>query len=57
LEKCADFISYIKDGKLLRTAEKSVFIQSFDYLKDANDKSVLTLEEIMIRTERREYDV
>lgn len=57
LEKCADYITYIKDGKLLRSAEKSSFIKSFQHLKEPNDKSELSLEEIMIRTERSRYDV
>ena len=57
LEKCADYITYIKDGKLLKSAEKSVFIEYFQHLKEPSDKSELSLEEIMIRTERRKYDV
>ncbi|NMA85232.1 MAG: ABC transporter ATP-binding protein [Epulopiscium sp.] len=57
LDKCADYITYIKDGKLLRSAEKSAFIQSFQHLKVPSDKADLSLEEIMIRTERSRYDV
>lgn len=57
LEKCADDITYIKDGKLLRSAEKSQFIESFQFLKELDEEGPLTLEEIMIRTERRTYDV
>ena len=57
LEKCADYITYIKDGKLLKSAEKSTFIQTFQHLKEPGDKSDLSLEEIMIRTERSRYDV
>lgn len=57
LEKCADCITYIKDGRILKSAEKSDFIKSFRHLKNPDDKSDLTLEEIMIRTERRKYDV
>ncbi len=57
LDKCADDISCIKDGKLLRSAEKSEFIRSFQHLKQEGDQGELTLEEIMIRTERRSYRV
>lgn len=57
LEKCADDITYIKDGKLLRSAEKSAFIQSFQHLKEPGEKGELSLEEIMIHTERSSYDV
>lgn len=56
LEKCADDITYIKDGKLLKSGEKSEFIQAFQHLKAPGEKGTLSLEEIMIRTERREYD-
>jgi len=57
LEKCADDITYIKDGKLLRSAEKAAFIESFQYLKEPGESGKLSLEEIMIRTERMSYDV
>lgn len=55
LDKCADDITYIKDGKLLRSAEKNAFLRSFDHLKQPGEKE-LTLEEIMIRTERSTHD-
>lgn len=57
LEKCADDITYIKDGKLLKSAEKSVFIRSFQNLRELDENGELSLEEIMIRTERRSYDI
>lgn len=57
LEKCADNITYIKDGKLLRTDEKSSFIEHFQYLKKADEAKQLSLEEIMIRLERKSYNV
>lgn len=56
LDKCADDITYIKDGKLLKSAEMGAFIRSFDHLKQPGEQE-LTLEEIMIRTERSTYDV
>ena len=57
LEKCADDITYIKDGRLLRSAEKAAFIESFQYLKNPGESKELSLEEIMIRTERSSCDV
>ena len=57
LEKCADDITYIKDGRVLASAEKSTFLQSFQHLRTAEDAGPLTLEEIMVRTERREFHV
>lgn len=57
LEKCADDITYIKDGMLLKTAKKTEFIHSFQHLKDPGERDELSLEEIMIRTERRRYDI
>lgn len=57
LEKCADDITYIKDGKIVKSAEKSVFLQSFQHLKEPGEADELSLEEIMIRTERRRWNV
>lgn len=57
LEKCADDIAYIKDGKLLKSAEKAEFIKSFQHLKGTGENGELSLEEIMIRSERSSYDV
>lgn len=57
LDKCADDITYIKGGKLLLSAEKESFIKSFQQLKTPNDTGDLNLEEIMVRTERRTYNV
>ncbi len=57
LEKCAGSITYIKEGNVLASAEKSQFLQSFQHLRTPEDAAPLTLEDIMIRTERREYHV
>ncbi|MDL2235212.1 ABC transporter ATP-binding protein, partial [Christensenellaceae bacterium OttesenSCG-928-L17] len=57
LEKCADDITYIKGGKLLKSAEKKEFIAAFQHLREPEETGALTLEEIMIRTERRQYNV
>ncbi|MBL1224066.1 ABC transporter ATP-binding protein [Enterococcus sp. BWR-S5] len=56
LEKCADDILYIKDGHLIKAAPKAEFIDSFQYLKTAEDTHDLSLEEIMIRMEGKHYD-
>ncbi len=57
LEKCADDITYIKDGKVLASGEKGAFLRSFQHLRTAEDAGPLTLEDIMVRTERREFHV
>jgi len=57
LDKCANDITYIKNGEILQTAEKKAFIQSFQHLKKLGETGFLTLEEIMVRTERVSYDV
>jgi ABC-2 type transport system ATP-binding protein len=58
LEKCADDISYIKDGKMLKSSEKMDFINSFQHLREASEDGVLSLEEIMLRLERKgSYDI
>ena len=57
LEKCADDITYIKSGRLLKSAEKLMFMRSFEHLKMPGETVDLTLEEIMIRSERSSYDI
>ena len=57
LEKCADDITYIKEGKVLASAGKSAFLRSFQHLRTPEDTAPLTLEDIMVRTERREFHV
>ncbi|MEE0252578.1 MAG: ABC transporter ATP-binding protein [Acutalibacteraceae bacterium] len=56
LDKCADDICYIKNGTVLACADKTTFLQSFQHLKQPNEKEELSLEQIMIRTERQSYD-
>ena len=57
LEKCAGGITYIKDGAVLMSAEKDAFIRSFQHLRTPEDTAPLSLEEIMVRTERRSFHV
>ncbi|GCF94947.1 ABC transporter ATP-binding protein [Enterococcus florum] len=56
LEKCADSITYIKDGKMVKSAAKTEFIQSFKHLRKPGE-GALSLEEIMVRMERTQYDL
>lgn len=56
LERCADDITYIKEGKLVCSAEKAAFIRAFDGLKQPGE-GPLSLEEIMIRKEGRTYTI
>lgn len=56
LDKCADDITYIKNGRLLKSADKETFLSSFEHLKKPEDTDTLTLEEIMLRTERSDWD-
>jgi len=55
LDKCADDITYIKNGKMIASASKDAFIQSFQHLKNPGEDT-LNLEEIMIRNERGTYN-
>ncbi|NMD38367.1 MAG: ABC transporter ATP-binding protein [Christensenellaceae bacterium] len=57
LDKCANSITYIKNGQILKTAKKEQFISYFQYLKNPDETDDLNLEEIMIRTERKTYHV
>lgn len=56
LDRCADDITYIQNGKVLLSADKDTFLRSFDHLKTPGDNKPLTLEEIMLRTEGRNSD-
>ena len=56
LDKCADDITYIKNGEIIASADKSSFIQTFQSLK-VSDEDSLNLEEIMVRNERGTYNV
>lgn len=56
LERCADDITYIRDGRVLQSADRETFLRSFDHLKTPGETGNLTLEEIMLRTEGREAD-
>ena len=56
LDKCADDITYIKNGEIIASADKASFIQAFQSLKAPGEDN-LNLEEIMVRNERRTYNV
>ena len=55
LDKCADDICYIKNSTVLACADKATFLQSFEHLKKPDETEALSLEQIMIRTERQSY--
>ena len=56
LDRCADDITYIQNGRVLQSADRENFLRSFDHLKTPGETGNLTLEEIMLRTEGREAD-
>ena len=56
LDKCADDITYIKNGEIIASSDKASFIQTFQSLKAPGEDS-LNLEEIMVRNERVTYNV
>lgn len=56
LEKCADEIVYLKDGQLVKAAEKNDFITAFQKLRKTDEDQPLTLEDIMVRMEGKHYD-
>lgn len=56
LEKCADAIIYIKEGELVKAAPKKEFIDYFQKLKQPDETSALSLEDIMVRMEGKHYD-
>ena len=56
LDRCADDITYIKNGRVLKSADRETFLHSFDHLRTDRDRNPLSLEEIMLRTERSDSD-
>ena len=56
LDKCADDITYIKNGEIIASSDKASFIQTFQSLKAPGEDN-LNLEEIMVRNERGTYNV
>lgn len=56
LDRCADDITYIQNGRVLQSGDKETFLHSFEHLKTPKDSGPLTLEEIMLRTERSKWD-
>ena len=56
LDRCADDITYLQNGRVLLSAEKQTFLQSFVHLQHPEDTVPLTLEQIMLRTERSPWD-
>lgn len=56
LDRCADAITYIQNGRVLQSADKDTFIHSFAHLQLPDDTRPLTLEEILLRTERKAWD-
>ena len=56
LDKCADDITYLHRGRVLASADRETFLRSFEHLKTPGETVPLSLEEIMLRTERRAWD-
>ncbi len=57
LDRCADDITYLKDGRILASGEKGAFLDAFQHLRADAGPGPLSLEEIMVRTERRCFHV
>ena len=53
LEHCADDIAYLQNGQLIACADKAAFLHLFEALRTPEDAAPLSLEEIMLRTERK----
>lgn len=57
LDRCADDVAYLRGGRLLACGGKAEFIRSFRHLRTPEDRDELSLEEIMVRAERRSVHV
>lgn len=56
LEKCADYITYIKEGSIIASDTRDNFQNQFQYLKKDNSAAQLSLEDIMVLIERKNYE-
>ena len=52
LERCAHDITYLHNGQVLASAPKDAFRRAFDHLRAPEEQEPLTLEEIMLRTDK-----
>ena len=56
LDRCADDITYIQRGRVRLSADKANFLEAFNGLQRPQDQGRLTLEDIMLRSEREGMD-
>lgn len=56
LDRCADDITYIQRGRVRLSADKATFLEAFNGLQRPQDQGRLTLEDIMLRSEREGMD-
>ena len=55
LEKCADFITYIKGGKILASAEKDDFLNSYRLVKGTNEQLTEALRQKLIGYKKNSF--
>ena len=48
LEKCADFITYIKNGRIIASTDKDTFLDSYRLVKGTNEQFTQALKETLI---------
>jgi ABC-2 type transport system ATP-binding protein len=55
LEKCADYITYIKNGQLIASAEKDAFLDAYKIIKGSKERLTDGLKEAMIGYKENAY--
>jgi len=55
LEKCADFITYIKDGKIIASTAKDEFVNSYRLVKGTSDQLSETLTRSLIGIKKNAF--
>ena len=55
LEKCADYITYIKDGEILDSKEKDAFIEQYRYIKGTTEQLNPALSEKLIGSREHKF--
>ena len=53
LEKCADGVTYLREGRVEATGEKAEFLRQFSHLRREDGTPPATLDDVMVLTERQ----
>lgn len=55
LDKCADFITYIKDGKIIASTEKDTFVESYRVVRGTNETLTPEMQTMLIGIKKHAF--